>query len=153
MKNLELKVPPDIALLATAVGMWAATRIVSSFSLPFAARVITGSVLAVFGLSIVQAAGFSFRKVRTTVDPARPDLTSTLVETGIYLFTQNPIYLGMTIVLLGWAVFLLNLLSLALVAAFMAYITRFQIIPEERALSAHFGKKYSFYCSRVRRWI
>ena len=62
-------------------------------------------------------------------------------------------YLGMTLVLLGWGTFLSNILSLAFVAIFVAYIDRFQIVPEERALSAIFGAEYASYRAKVRRWL
>jgi len=72
---------------------------------------------------------------------------------GIYRVTRNPMYLGMLLVLVGWAVFLANGLAVIAIALFPAYITRFQIKPEERALTALFGEQYASYSSRVRRWI
>lgn len=61
-------------------------------------------------------------------------------------------YLGLLLALLGWAIFLANLAALAGLPAFVAWINRFQIGPEERALAAKFGPVYTAYCGCVRRW-
>ena len=153
MRTLELKVLPDIVLIIVAVVMWVVSLVSPSFYLPFAARVTAGAALVVLGLGVVQAAGVFFRRANTTVDPKRPASASSLIVTGMFRCSRNPVYLGMTLVLFGWAVFLSNALSIALVAVFVAYITRFQIIPEERALSSRFGAEYASYKTRVRRWI
>jgi len=153
VRTLELRILPDVVLLVVAVGMWGASLAVPSFSLPLAMRVSTGAIVVVIGLCIIQAAGFSFRQARTTADPTKPGSASSLVVSGVYRFSRNPIYLGMTFVLLGWAVFFMNALAFALVPVFVAYINRFQIVPEERALSAIFGTEYASYQARVRRWL
>jgi protein-S-isoprenylcysteine O-methyltransferase Ste14 len=62
-------------------------------------------------------------------------------------------YLGFTMILLGWAVFLSHPLSLIVVPCFIAYMNRFQIVPEERALESRFGSEFKVYSSRVRRWL
>jgi protein-S-isoprenylcysteine O-methyltransferase Ste14 len=62
-------------------------------------------------------------------------------------------YLGIAFVLLGWAIYLANLAALLLVPAFVAYMTRFQIKPEERALLEKFGSNFADYMAAVRRWI
>jgi protein-S-isoprenylcysteine O-methyltransferase Ste14 len=62
-------------------------------------------------------------------------------------------YVGLTAELLGWAVWLSNPWVFLGPVAFMLYITRFQIIPEERAMSLKFGRDYDEYRKRVRRWL
>ena len=62
-------------------------------------------------------------------------------------------YLGLALVLLGWAAFLSDVAALALVAGFVVYIDRFQIRPEERALASLFPHEYPAYVGRVRRWV
>jgi protein-S-isoprenylcysteine O-methyltransferase Ste14 len=62
-------------------------------------------------------------------------------------------YLGMLLALTAWAVWLSNWLGVLVLAAFVAYITRYQIMPEERALAAKFGSAFDEYVAQVRRWI
>ena len=62
-------------------------------------------------------------------------------------------YLGMLIGLLAWAVYLASALALLGPIAFALYITRFQIIPEERAMHSLFGSAFSEYSQSVRRWL
>jgi protein-S-isoprenylcysteine O-methyltransferase Ste14 len=95
----------------------------------------------------------SFRRAKTTVNPMKPSSSSSLVISGIYKYTRNPMYLGFVLVLLGWAAFLSNLAALALVPAFVLYLNYFQIMPEEHVLASLFPDAYPAYRARVRRWI
>jgi protein-S-isoprenylcysteine O-methyltransferase Ste14 len=105
-----------------------------------------GTVLIAWGLA-------SFRRAGTTFNPLKPEATSSLVVSGVYAFTRNPMYLGFLFVLVGWAVFLSNALAFLLLLLFVLYMNRFQIQPEERVLTARFGQEFLAYKSRVRRWI
>ena len=62
-------------------------------------------------------------------------------------------YLGIVLILAGWAAWLSNVLSLSGAFAFVAYMNRFQIRPEERALRAKFGADYEAFAKSVRRWL
>ena len=62
-------------------------------------------------------------------------------------------YVGFVLVLLGWAVFLSNLAALAFVPAFVVYMNRFQIRPEERVLASLFPDDFPAYMAKVRRWV
>ena len=62
-------------------------------------------------------------------------------------------YLGMVIVLLAFCVYLSNPVSVVAIVIFVAYITRFQILPEERLLLHKFGESYAQYTKSVRRWL
>ena len=62
-------------------------------------------------------------------------------------------YLGMTLLLFGWAIFLSNFLAFALIPLFVVYITQFQIKPEEKILTEIFGDEFLQYKKQVRRWI
>ena len=78
---------------------------------------------------------------------------SSLVATGVFRFTRNPMYLGLFLVLAGWAAHLANAAALAGPLLFALYVTRFQILPEERALATKFGPEFDAYKLRTRRWI
>ena len=62
-------------------------------------------------------------------------------------------YLGLLLVLLGWAMYLSNALAFSVVPPFVAYMNRFQIRPEERVLASLFAHEYPAYHAGVRRWI
>lgn len=95
----------------------------------------------------------SFRRMETTVNPLTPEATTTMVTSGIYRFSRNPMYLGFLFVLVGWAIHLSNLLGFAFLPLFVWYMNRFQILPEERALASKFYEVFTAYKRSVRRWI
>jgi protein-S-isoprenylcysteine O-methyltransferase Ste14 len=153
MHVLELKVPPLAVVLIMAALMWLAAWAVPTLGFAFPARVFCAVSLAVAG-AVASALGIaSFRRAKTTVNPMQPQSSSSLVVSGIYRRTRNPMYLGVLLVLLGWAIFLSNVLAFLLLPAFILYMDRFQIDPEERALASLFGQDFVAYKSRVRRWI
>lgn len=153
MERIELKIPP-VAITLLCVGlMW-----VISAACPRATMLVAGSwiyagVIALVGGGIAIAGVVAFRRHDTTVNPTKPESTNSVVSDGIYRFTRNPMYLGLAIFLAGWAVFLENAAALLVLPAFVAYMNRFQIRPEERALIAKFGAGYAEYMSSVRRWV
>jgi protein-S-isoprenylcysteine O-methyltransferase Ste14 len=99
------------------------------------------------------AAFIQFRHAHTTVDPHRPETATALVTSGVYGRTRNPMYLGLALLLLGWAIRLSSLSSIAGPFLFVLLIQHFQIRPEEHALRRQFGKDYDRYCQRVNRWL
>jgi protein-S-isoprenylcysteine O-methyltransferase Ste14 len=152
MRALELRIPPVIVVLAVAICMWVLARVLPALDLNRPVRLLVASTVAAAGFAIAIAGVVSFRRAKTTVNPLNPG-ASELVSTGVYAFTRNPMYLGMALVLLGWAIYLSSVASLAGPLAFVAYITRYQIIPEERVLAGLFGDRFAEYRARVRRWL
>lgn len=153
MSALELKIPPVIVGFMTAALSWAAAKALPRFDisgpgLRFAAAgcAVAGAVVSLMGIA-------AFRRAKTTVNPMKPGSASALVATGIYRVSRNPMYLGFLLILIAWAAFLGNAISLLVPAAFVLYMNRFQIQPEEKALAASFGDQYAAYKSAVRRWI
>lgn len=153
MHSLDLKVPPLFVMAVVAGLMWLGTRAVPVAHSPIPARSAIALGLTIVGLGVAVAGVVSFRIAKTTVNPLKPDTASSLVVAGIYRVTRNPMYLGMLIVLVGWAAFLANALAFIVAAAFVLYLNRFQIIPEEKALTTRFSPEFATYCSKVRRWI
>ncbi len=153
MPSLELKVPPPLVMLDVALLMWLASLAVPGLAWDMAARTVCALVLGALGTGIAVAGVVSFVKARTTVNPLKPGAASSLVTTGLYRLSRNPMYLGDVVILIGWAVFLSNAVSFLLVPVFVLYINRFQIGPEEKALAGLFGAGYAVYQSRVRRWL
>lgn len=153
MNVLELKIPPPLVAIGVALLMWLTSRVAGPFEIPYVVRVSAALAVAVVGLCFDLAGLVSFVQARTTINPIKPASTSSLVITGAYRVTRNPMYLGLLLVLLGWATFLANGLAYLLAPLFVLYINRFQIAPEERVLSAKFGAEFSAYQARVRRWL
>jgi protein-S-isoprenylcysteine O-methyltransferase Ste14 len=133
--------------------MWAAAQLPPLLPLPALARALVALVLAAIGVAIALSGVMAFRRAETTVNPLKPETSAALVSTGIYSFTRNPMYLGMALGLLAWAVYLSSLWSLLGPLVFALYITRFQIVPEERVLDRLFQGSFAAYKNRVRRWL
>lgn len=150
---LDLKIPPPVAAVLMAGAMWGISSFAPLLEMPPSMRRSTALALALAGAAFSLAGVVSFRRARTTVNPTKPEKTSSLVCSGVYRVTRNPMYLGLLLVLAAWAVFLSSAWALLGPLAFLLYIDRFQIAPEERVLSALFGPAYTAYKSRVRRWL
>jgi protein-S-isoprenylcysteine O-methyltransferase Ste14 len=151
--NLRLRIPPlAVTVLAGALG-WAVARLFPTLGLEHALRtwLAFGFVLAGVACSVLGVA--SFRRARTTVNPLQPEAASALVVSGIYRVTRNPMYLGFLALLLGELAWLAHPVALLAAPAFVCYLNRFQILPEEQALRHRFGPEYSLYAARVRRWL
>ncbi len=91
--------------------------------------------------------------MKTTVNPLTPEATTTMVTSGIYRFTRNPMYLGFLLILAGWAIALSHLLAFVILPLFVWYMNRFQILPEERALASKFPEAFTAHKRSVRRWL
>ena len=153
MNALELKIPPVAQTFIFAAGMWIASRYAPSLSVTIPARVFLAVFVAGFGIAVAVPAVKAFRTADTTVDPFSPDKASQLVVAGVYRYSRNPMYLGLLCLLVAWATWLSNLVAFACLAAFVFYMNRFQIQPEERALTEQFGDAYRAYMDSVRRWL
>ena len=151
--NLEHKIPPPLVALACAGLAWALAAGWPAWPLPQALRLPLAAAGALLGLALDAWSLWNFRRQRTTVNPLAPERARSVVQSGPYRFTRNPMYLGMALLQLGWCFWLGQPLALLAPALFVAYITRFQIQPEERALRAKFGAPYEAYLRRVRRWL
>ena len=155
MGTLENRIPPPVVMLATAAIMLALDQMVPGLRLGLDVHMAQslGGTIAFFGFAIDVYCLVNFIIRKTSASPLKPEKATSIISTGFYRVSRNPMYLGMVIVLFGWAVMLLNPLSLAGLPLFVAYIQRFQIAPEERALTQRFGDEYLAYTRKVRRWI
>lgn len=153
MHVLELKVPPVALVFLVAALMWLAMWTMPAFEFQIPLRKILSVSMATAGTIVSGLGILSFRRARTTVNPMKPDSASSLVVSGIYRLTRNPMYLGFLLVLVGWAIYLSNALAFFFLPAFIVYMNRFQIEPEEQALHVLFGPQFAAYRSRVRRWL
>jgi protein-S-isoprenylcysteine O-methyltransferase Ste14 len=153
MRSLETRIPPPAAAALVAAIMWLASAVLPRVAAPRRPRSILALAVALIGVAFAAAGIAAFRRARTTADPTDPTKASALVTSGIYQITRNPMYVGLLFCLVGWAIGLSSPLTLSGPAAFALYITRYQIEPEERALTRLFGDAYTRYTARVRRWL
>lgn len=153
MPSLELKIPPPLVALLSAAGMWSIAQHTFPYFLSPAMRWSLVAIYALLGTAFSLGGVLAFRRGKTTIHPMHPENSSALVTYGIYRLTRNPMYCGMAALLLAWAAYLQSPLSVAGVAAFVLYITQFQIKPEERVLEKLFGEEFRRYASQVRRWL
>ena len=149
---LETRLPAPVVFVL----IWAAMHFVpvleamDEWALP--QRVFMDLGYQLGALSVI-AAVVAFARSRTTIDPLHPERASALVTDGIYRCSRNPMYLSLLLLLLGHAFEIWNWPAFAGPLAYAAYITRFQILPEERVLAHLFGEDYLRYRKRVRRWL
>ena len=152
MSTLELKVPPPVVALLVALAMWGISRLAPFGGEP-SGRIAAAFALAALGATFSVSGALAFQRAKTTKNPMKPQAASSLVTAGVYKITRNPMYLGLALLLLGWAAFLWSAWALLGPVIFVGYISRFQIAPEERVLASLFGSEYSTYKANVRRWL
>jgi protein-S-isoprenylcysteine O-methyltransferase Ste14 len=153
VSGLELRLPPALLALLCAGVMLALDHWLAGAELEIPRRGLLAALVFGAGVAIAMLGVFEFRRARTTVDPRFPDRAAALVSGGIYRYTRNPMYLGMLLVLAALAIYLANGAAFTALPLFLIYLTRFQIVAEERAMQALFGEAFSAYRSRVRRWL
>jgi len=153
MDFLKLKMPPPGYALMIGILMWVLNHYV-----PLAHWIPSpwnraGVVLIVLALTMDLSSLYLFFKKHTTPSPFTPDNASLLVTTGFYKYTRNPMYVGLLIVLTGYAIWLGSVTPFLLLPVFYYLVTHMQIMPEEAILEEKFGTDYRIYKSRVRRWL
>lgn len=153
MTFLELKVPPVAQVIIMALVMYLISQlpIALYFSLAGSTWLALGFAFIGMGLGVMGVS--EFKKAQTTANPTAPEKAASLVTSGVYQYTRNPMYLGLTIILLGWGLYLSSLLVFLLLPVFVIYMNRFQIQVEERIMAQNFGSAYQDYLMQVRRWF
>ena len=148
---METKIPPPIVTLAFGLSIYFSRGMFLAFEAWYSFYL--GIFLLFLGFFILVSAVRLFRKDKTTVNPLSPDQATKLVTDGIFKYSRNPMYLGMALVLGSIAIFFNLIGGIILVALFCAYITKFQILPEERAMRDLFSDDFDKYTKVTRRWI
>ena len=143
---MQTKIPPPIVTLIFVGILYLSNSLITPFELAY--QSVIGIFLILSGLGILIASVRVFRKVGTTVNPVDPDQASMLVVEGPFTFSRNPMYLGMSEMLIGFGFIFGAWLTLPIVALFMIYITIFQILPEEAVMKEKFAD-YDEYLSLI----
>ncbi|WP_395342071.1 methyltransferase family protein [Ningiella sp. W23] len=151
--KLEHKIPPVLVVAIVSALMFATNQIFTHLRIEFQFRLEALTLLITFGIALATAGVASFKIHKTTVNPLNTENVSSLVTSGIYRYSRNPMYVGMLICLIGVFVFIANPINAPYPALFVWYMNTFQIKPEERVLSKVFSSDYDNYKARVRRWF
>ncbi len=141
MKWIDL---PPIWLLAFALLTWLNA---GTFDLPH----LLGTLLVAIGLILMALAIWEMRRKRTTVIPHMQP--SALVDSGIFAYSRNPIYLGDALILAGLSLRWDAPLGLLLLPVFIWVIQKRFIHPEESRLNVAFGPAFVAYTQKTRRWV
>ena len=153
----EHRIPPPVIDLACAGAMaWLAGAVPAARLWPPGGAWwvwVLALGLATVGALVALAGLIEFRRARTTFNPLAPQRARTVVTSGVYRHTRHPMYLGMLIVLAGWAVWLGSAAALLGLPLSVLLLNGLQIGPEERILRERFGQDYVDYTARVRRWL
>lgn len=150
---MKTRIPPPVVAVVFALLMWLVASSFTQSQITVPARGAASMLLVLVGLGIMGLAMQRFRSVGTTVNPLDPSRASSLVSSGIFGRSRNPMYLGIAILLCAWTVWLGNVLNVAVLGLFIWFMTTFQIKPEEEALTRVFGEPYDDYRKKVRRWL
>ena len=154
LSKLELRIPPPLVMLLFMATVFGFDKMMpfNLFYLPWLtyasviSLVVLGGVVALWGVK-------EFKEAQTTINPLKPESSSSLVSSGIYQYTRNPMYLGLLLILLSAVVYTQHPLGLVSAMGFVAYMNRFQIEPEEKMLVKLFGDEFVDYSNQVKRWF
>lgn len=150
-KHLQKRLVPPVYFLASIMTMVWVDRYV-----PIRATVESpynwmGVIVVISGLVLAIAGNRTFVRNETAL---RPFTKSTaLVQSGVFKISRNPMYLGMTLVLLGGGIYLGSLSALLTVPLFPLLMEWLFIRKEEELLTETFGQAYLDYKKKVRRWL
>jgi len=142
--------PPVVALMFIVIAYFLGRFAPLPFSAPVILRYI-GLAITFVGFLLAIAALIEFRKARTTLDPHGS--AKHLVTSGIYRFTRNPIYLGFLLMVIGLPLNSGLYWGIVLAPFYIFMMNRLIIQHEEAYLEKKFGKTYTGYMARVRRWL
>ena len=142
--------PPIVALMFIVIAYFLGRFVPLPLPAPLVLRYI-GLALTLVGFLLGIGAFLEFRKARTTLDPHGS--AKQLVTSGIYRFTRNPIYLGFLLMVIGLPLNSGLYWGIVLAPFYIFMMNRLIIQHEEAYLERKFGKTYTGYTARVRRWL
>ena len=148
---IQNKIPPPIVTLFFGLCIYFSRDYFLSYE--YKLLDILSYMCYFIGLCILILAVNSFKKQSTTVNPIKIENASSLVTSGVFEYSRNPMYLGMALILLGLALMFNVIGGTLFTLLFNIYITKFQIKPEEEVMEKLFGEDFLKYKQNVRMWI
>ena len=146
-----LKIPPPLLVLILVIFNYFSSKKIDLILLPY--QKLISFILLFIGVLILINPILKFIKSKTTIDPIKFKKVNKLIITGIYKYSRNPMYLGLLTIVISTTIFYLNIFSIITPIFFYFWINIFQIKREEIFLTEKFGKEYSLYMTKTRRWI
>ncbi|MFO7301151.1 MAG: isoprenylcysteine carboxylmethyltransferase family protein [Acidobacteriota bacterium] len=148
--SFAVQVPPPLWALLFLVAGWLSGRLLG---LPSVVRApMIGTMLIVAGIGLSAWGRRTFDRAGTEVMPTSP-VNSVLVTHGPFAYTRNPMYLGILIVLAGFALCIGTLTAWAAVVVFFLWVNFVSVPYEEAKMERQYGERFREYTRRVRRWI
>lgn len=149
--NAGVRVPPPLIFLGfLLLGLWYDSPWFDG-RMAATGLTIVGGIVAIFGIALVLINAPRHKKAGSNVEPWKP--TTTIITTGVYAYSRNPIYLGMALAHGGLALCGGSMAAFATLVLSVVVTQVYVIAREERYLEAKFGAPYTEYKKRVRRWI
>ena len=145
------KIPPPFIAAGNIGLFYLSNLLIPSFE--FTGQTVLGFLIGLEGMIIIFVSIRLFKKYQTTINPFKAHETTRLITSGIYSFTRNPMYLGLSSIQVAFGIYLGAYVSIFLIPCFIIYITNKQIIYEEETLKKEFKDEYLNYLRSVRRWI
>ena len=146
-----LKIPPPLLVLILVIANYFSSKKIDLIHLPN--QDLISILILLIGILILINPIFKFIKSKTTIDPIKFKKVNKLIISGIYKYSRNPMYLGLLMIVISTSIFYLNIFSITTPFLFYCWINRFQIKREEIFLTEKFGKEYSLYKAKTRRWL
>ena len=141
--------PPLIFLAFLALGWLLARKVLPPVEVPYGVPI--GIVLSSAALAFAIWAAVTMKRAGTHVNPYLP--ATTIVSTGPYRWSRNPIYIADTVMYIGLALIFHAILAVIFLPFALLVITFGVIHREEAYLQDKFCVEYGDYCRRVRRWL
>ena len=145
------KIPPPIVALFCGLGIYCSRYLFPTFSFDYS--ILISIIFVLTGFFVFLSAIRSFKKHETTVDPLNPEKASSLVTNGVFKYSRNPMYLGVLLILCSISIQFSLIGGLIIIPIFVLFITKYQIIPEEKAMKNLFKKDFQLYKEKTRRWL
>ena len=145
------KIPPPIVALICGISIYLTRPLFPDYNY-ILTDVFAVSFLLIGIITLITSV-LSFKRHSTTINPLQPEKASSLVISGIFKYSRNPMYLGMLLILISVTIKFNFIGGILISFAFIAFITKFQIIPEEIILERLFGNEFTSYKKKTRRWI
>lgn len=153
----QVRFPPPLAFIGAlllGIGIEAADLLparLDGLGIDLGLRLPLGAVIAAAGLILIAITAGLFHRAGTNPPPWMP--TTSLVLSGPYRWSRNPMYLGMIALYVGLAIALDSLIALILLPFVILWLRTQVIALEEQYLETKFGDGYREYKARVRRWV